>query len=793
MAKVSVIIPAYNEEKYIKRCLDSAINQDLDDIEVIAINDGSTDNTLSIMREYEKKNVKIVDQNNHGAGYARNMGLLGAQGEYIQFLDADDYLQPGALKKLYTLGKKYDADIVKMGVQTRVGPIKLGDYTYIGKLEDGIVDKSNNPNYMVECLSTIWDKFTKHDLLEGVKFPLYPSWQDLAVTPYLLAKADTIYHTNDKLYNYQMMFNTTVRNTFKMNKRLTILLLTTLLCLDIQAQRVNLNDWTMLTDGSQYEWVTDKYQWGKLYYNADGDISVKTDRQLDGDDIVETYILTNTSKRNVRLKDIGIYTPFNDNYPDAKTCMTSRCNVHVWPGGKAAYVNAMRMSGKGPHLGLMITEGEITDYDIWERGSNKGMSNFRGVLALCPPDMTLKPGQSYRLTWRLFVHNGTDFDEQLLKRGGMIVRSNKYVYAVGETAKVDFITKTKTITKTIKITKTGDNRVEYKGTHALLLGISGEQELIDKRIRFILDHQQMNNPDDPRYGAFMVYDNEGDTIVTNYTRSDLDEGRERVGMGILLAAYALNEELRIKNEELIFALERYAKFVREKMQQKDYTTGSSVVRKSKNRGYNYAWVADFYFRMSLLAAANSQLSTLNSKLARQYALDGYATLQALYRQFGYGFYCIDYPVITGLKALEQAGLTFEREQLLYDFQATADILVKNGLDFPKFEVNYEQSIIAPAVQFLCEVYLATNNKRYLNAAKNMLPALEALQWHQPSYRMNEIGIRHWDGYWFGKRQTYGDVISSINAAIRWKWMTSVPVSPRSMFSRMLISILSSLI
>ncbi len=221
MAKVSVIIPAYNEEKYIKRCLDSAINQDLDDIEVIAINDGSTDNTLSIMREYENKNVKVFDQNNHGAGYARNMGLLGAQGEYIQFLDADDYLQPGALKKLYTLGKKHDADIVKMGAQTRVGPIKLGDYTYIGKLEDGIVDKTKNPNYMVECLSTIWDKFTKHDLLEGVKFPLYPSWKDLGVTPYLLAKADTIYHTNDKLYNYQMMFNTTVRNTFKMNKRLT--------------------------------------------------------------------------------------------------------------------------------------------------------------------------------------------------------------------------------------------------------------------------------------------------------------------------------------------------------------------------------------------------------------------------------------------------------------------------------------------------------------------------------------------------------------------------------------------
>lgn len=539
-----------------------------------------------------------------------------------------------------------------------------------------------------------------------------------------------------------------------MNKRLTILLMMTVLCLGIQAQRVNLNDWTMLTDGSQYEWVTDKYQWGNTYYDADGNISVKTDRRQDGDDIVETYTFTNISKKKMTVRNIGIYVPFNDNYPDAKTCMTSRCNVHIWPGGKAAYINAMRMSGKGPHLGLMVTEGEITDYDVWERGGKKGMSNFRGVFALCPPDMTLKPGQSYRLAWRLFTHNGTDFDEQLIKRGGTVVKSEKYVYAVGETARVDFVTDkgTKTITK--KITSTGEHNIYYKGSYATLLGISGEKELIDKRIQFILGHQQMNDPNDPRYGAFMIYDNEGDSILANdHGRSDLSEGRERIGMGILLAAYGLsNEKGKANSEKLTAALERYAKFVRKKLQYPDYRTKSNVSG-GKNRGYNYAWVADFYFRMSLLTGN------------RQYALDGYATLQALYRQFGYGFYCIDYPVVTGPKALEKAGLTFERDQLLYDFQATADILVKNGLDFPKFEVNYEQSIIAPAVQFLCEVYQATNNKRYLNAAKNMLPALEALQWHQPSYRMNEIAIRHWDGYWFGKRQTYGDVYPHYWSAI----------------------------
>ena len=147
-----------------------------------------------------------------------------------------------------------------------------------------------------------------------------------------------------------------------MKMKKILLLFTLLLTLTAGAQRVYFESgqlgisgeempWLLDTDGSQYAWVTDKYQWGNTYYDADGEIVVKTERRQDGDDLVETYTFTNTSKRKVTVKNMGIYTPFNDNYPDAKTCMTSRCNVHVWPGGKAAYVNAMRMSGVGPHLG----------------------------------------------------------------------------------------------------------------------------------------------------------------------------------------------------------------------------------------------------------------------------------------------------------------------------------------------------------------------------------------------------------------------------------------------------------
>ena len=75
--------------------------------------------------------------------------------------------------------------------------------------------------------------------------------------------------------------------------------------------------WTLATDGTQYPWVTSQYQWGKTYYEADGEIAVNTERRQDGSDIVETYTFTNTSKRKVSLKNVGIYTPFNDNYPDA--------------------------------------------------------------------------------------------------------------------------------------------------------------------------------------------------------------------------------------------------------------------------------------------------------------------------------------------------------------------------------------------------------------------------------------------------------------------------------------------
>ncbi len=136
---------------------------------------------------------------------------------------------------------------------------------------------------------------------------------------------------------------------------------------------------------------------------------------------------------------------------------------------------------------------------------------------------------------------------------------------------------------------------------------------MNKRISFIRNRQQMNNPRDLRDGAYMVYDCEADSIYPNNTPNcnpvDRDEGAERVGMGVLLAKqYLLSDK---KDNDLKSSLLRYAKFLRTRLQTPEYVTYSSVDQKNRNRAYNYVWIAEFYFYM-YRATGN-----------RQFVRDGY--------------------------------------------------------------------------------------------------------------------------------------------------------------------------
>lgn len=544
----------------------------------------------------------------------------------------------------------------------------------------------------------------------------------------------------------------------------------------------NMN-WIIATDGSQYDFINENYGWGLGYFTTSdgvnrnwqkpdhvkgdcfqyrvGNIRILISRKLVDGTIQETYTLKNVGKSSEKLTNIGIYTPFNDNYPNAKECVNRRCNAHIWAGGDDAYICAMRMGGYAPNVGLVLTEGKINSYEIWERGVDKHNSQTRGIIALCPEDMELKPGQTKTLKWSIFPFSDRgDFIRKAKELGSAMPSASHYVLSKGETAVLNYCGNT----HFIKAEQPGEMRIDIpygkgKKTYADLLVFENFDTLLNRRANFIVNHQRMTNHRDERYGAFMIYDNEGDSIYPNNTRNcnpvDRDEGAERTGMGVFLAKHHIANGKQDK--ELEINLKEYALFLRNKLQTDDYKTYSSIDHKARNRAYNYAWTADFYFLMYEITKD------------KKYAVDGYRTLRSMYDQFGHGFYAIGIPVIRGTNALKDAGLDAEYDILKGDFRQVAETYISNGLNYPAHEVNYEQSIVAPCIRFLCEMYLLTDDNKYLDEIEHQMPVLESFNGFQPNYHLNDIAIRHWDGYWFGKREMFGDTFphywSCITAAV----------------------------
>jgi glycosyltransferase involved in cell wall biosynthesis len=138
MCCISIIIPVYNSEKYLAKCLDSVLNQTFSDIEVICVNDGSTDASGKTLCEYAGKDsrVKIVEKENGGASSARKAGLVQAHGEYIGYVDSDDWIESDMYEKLYSYAQKYSVDMVSCGYYLE------GSYTtrHIDTVEQGLYD-----------------------------------------------------------------------------------------------------------------------------------------------------------------------------------------------------------------------------------------------------------------------------------------------------------------------------------------------------------------------------------------------------------------------------------------------------------------------------------------------------------------------------------------------------------------------------------------------------------------------------------------------------------------------------
>ncbi|SUW08918.1 glycosyltransferase/CDP-glycerol:poly(glycerophosphate) glycerophosphotransferase [Brachyspira pilosicoli] len=176
---VSIIIPTYNVENYIEACLDSIINQTIKEIEIICIDDCSTDNTYNILEEYSKKDDRIIilkNKKNSGAGFSRNRGLDISKGEYIGFIDSDDYVSNNYFENLYNTAKKFNSDIVNnINMYDDFNSIISPNYYNINNISNTYIEYESNANiYNIDVVSkdnityTVWNKiFNKNFLIKN--------------------------------------------------------------------------------------------------------------------------------------------------------------------------------------------------------------------------------------------------------------------------------------------------------------------------------------------------------------------------------------------------------------------------------------------------------------------------------------------------------------------------------------------------------------------------------------------------------------------------------------------------
>ena len=209
MEKISIIIPIYNSEKYLRECLESVRNQDHDNFEVILVNDGSTDNSIEICEEYLRKDKRfiVINQENKGSSEARNAGMKIFTGEYLAFVDSDDTISPCFLSNMYKCLKEHNADIVMCDFQT-AGMKEHSEW------DDRIfIDKEIFSGFLKgEFCNRILNKLYSRKVVEGVMFPQKRNvMEDANWTALIFERCECIVRISNADYLYRYVENSLSR------------------------------------------------------------------------------------------------------------------------------------------------------------------------------------------------------------------------------------------------------------------------------------------------------------------------------------------------------------------------------------------------------------------------------------------------------------------------------------------------------------------------------------------------------------------------------------------------------
>lgn len=211
--KLSIVALVYNLEKYLPRCLDALVNQTLEDIEILCVNDGSTDSAPQIIEEYGRKypnKVKVFHKENGGEFTTRNYGLDRATGEYVTFVDTDDYVEHDWAEKLYNAAKEYDADMAVCGFER----IDLETEQVVARdmLGFGNVCRKITPDddFMVFINPAPWNKIYKREKIKDLRFLPFRGFNDTMFLTEAFTRIDKVAFVPEVLYHYYLRYDSQI-------------------------------------------------------------------------------------------------------------------------------------------------------------------------------------------------------------------------------------------------------------------------------------------------------------------------------------------------------------------------------------------------------------------------------------------------------------------------------------------------------------------------------------------------------------------------------------------------------
>ena len=220
-ASISIIVPIWNTEKYLRRCLDSLVNQTKKDIEIVCVNDGSPDNSLDIINEFAAKDsrIKVVNQKNQGVAVARNTGLKNATSKYIMWCDSDDEYTPEMCEKMFNAIESQKVDLAICGIKVINDGV---DSKLIGDIENYVKLKFSGKqkidwNLIVHTDVSLPSKIMKKSLIDkyGMDFPKGLHFEDAYFFDQYFTASKSAYYMDETLYNYYRNNDSIMSRSFK--------------------------------------------------------------------------------------------------------------------------------------------------------------------------------------------------------------------------------------------------------------------------------------------------------------------------------------------------------------------------------------------------------------------------------------------------------------------------------------------------------------------------------------------------------------------------------------------------